>query len=67
MKILHTAIRPFMNYDSEPNHYYRPWLEQNIGKQGIDWDWRLDSINNENLLAIDFTNKENALFFELSW
>lgn len=26
---------------SDPNHYYRPWLEQHVGRQGWDWDWRL--------------------------
>ena len=25
---------------SDPNDHYRPWLEKNVGKQGIDWDWR---------------------------
>ena len=24
---------------ADPNDFYRPWLEQNIGKQKWDWDW----------------------------
>lgn len=26
---------------SDPNYHYRPWLEKNVGKQGIDWNWRI--------------------------
>jgi hypothetical protein len=26
---------------SDPNDHYRPFLEKNVGKQGIDWDWRI--------------------------
>jgi hypothetical protein len=25
---------------SDPNDHYRPWLEENVGKQHWDWDWR---------------------------
>lgn len=24
---------------SDPNAHYRPYLEQNLGTQGHDWDW----------------------------
>jgi hypothetical protein len=24
---------------NDPNEHYRPWLEENVGKQGRDWDW----------------------------
>jgi hypothetical protein len=23
----------------DPNNYYRPWMEANVGRQGWDWDW----------------------------
>lgn len=26
---------------SDPNDHYRPWLEQHVGRQGWDWNWRL--------------------------
>ena len=26
---------------ADPNDHYRPFLEQRIGRQGWDWDWRL--------------------------
>lgn len=31
----------------DPNHHYRPWLEKNVGKQGIDWNWRIASVTGE--------------------
>ena len=27
---------------SDPNVHWRPWLEANIGRQGWDWDWRIN-------------------------
>lgn len=27
-------------YSVDPNDHYRPWLEQNIGRQHWDWDWQ---------------------------
>lgn len=32
---------------SDPNYHYRPWLEKNVGKQGIDWNWRIASVTGE--------------------
>jgi hypothetical protein len=29
---------------ADPNDHYRPWLEENVGKQGRDWDWRPGSV-----------------------
>jgi len=26
---------------ADPNDHYRPWLEENVGKQGWDWDWKV--------------------------
>lgn len=64
---VHTAIRPFMRENQlEPNHHYRPWLEEHIGVQGLDWNWDIHSVNG-NLLAIDFANQEMATLFELTW
>jgi len=25
---------------NDPNDFYRNWLEKNVGRQGIDWDWK---------------------------
>lgn len=50
----------------EPNYHYRPWLENHVGEQGVDWQWRIHSTI-DNTLEIDFINLEDALLFELSW
>jgi hypothetical protein len=26
---------------SDPNDHYRPWIEQHVGKQRWDWNWRV--------------------------
>lgn len=31
-------------YSADPNNHFRPWLEQHVGRQGWDWDWRLGPI-----------------------
>jgi hypothetical protein len=34
-------------YDSiDPNDRWRPWLEQHVGRQGWDWNWRLNLEHN---------------------
>lgn len=38
---------------NDPNDHYRPWLEKNVGRQGIDWNWRIASIEGDTL-AIKF-------------
>jgi len=50
----------------EPNVHYRPWLEENIGRQGVAWDWDLSPQCFE-LLEIYFVNREHAMLFELTW
>jgi hypothetical protein len=52
---------------SEPNEHYRPWLESNIGEQGVDWQWYIDSVNSRDGLMIEFRHSEHAVLFELSW
>ena len=67
MKIAHISIRPFMRKgDAEPNEHYRPWLEENVGEQGVSWNWQIHSVDG-NELSIDFANKEHAILFELKW
>lgn len=58
---------PFMIGDYlPPNEKYRPWLEEHIGKQMIDWDWVL-SYSNSNIINIYFAQKEHAFLFKLRW
>ena len=67
MNTVHTAIRPFMRPgDEEPNEHYRPWMEEHIGEQGVDWNWRIHTVVN-NQLVVDFVDEEKATLFELTW
>lgn len=52
--------------DAEPNEHYRPWLEANIGQQGVDWDWEILSVV-ESTIRIIFSKEEDLLLFELKW
>lgn len=45
---------------------HRLWLEEHIGEQKINWEWRIRSAV-DNTLEIDFYEFEHALLFELSW
>ncbi len=51
---------------SEPNYYYRPWLEEKIGQQHKDWTWEIYSVQ-QNMLIVYFVRKEDATLFELTW
>ncbi len=69
VKNAHMSKRPFMisgDHTSEPNLYYRPWLEENVGKQSVDWDWDLCK-EDIDTLEIYFATKEHATLFELKW
>jgi hypothetical protein len=28
---------------ADPNDFYRPWLEEHVGRQGWDWNWGMGS------------------------
>ena len=67
MIVVHTSLRQFMPPGKpEPNEHYRPWLEEHVGLQGIDWNWAVHE-NNIDLLEIHFANREHATLFELAW
>ena len=31
-------------FSADPNDHYRPWLEEHVGRQGWDWDWRIGEV-----------------------
>lgn len=38
---------------ADPNDHYRPWLEENVGRQGWDWNWGMGNLDaTENRLTI---------------
>lgn len=55
---------------TDPNDFYRPWLEANIGKQGWDWQWGLGPFDvNDNKLTIKIRKKycKHKLTILLMW
>lgn len=67
MDIRYVAKRPFMlPGNPEPNEYYRPWLEKNIGEQREEWDWNLCR-QDLNVLEFYFDKELHGVLFELSW
>lgn len=43
----------------EPNEAYRPWLEENIGKQHDTWDWHIHSVVDSSIII--YSNNDAAL------
>ena len=58
---------------SDPNEWYREWLETNVGRQGWAWDWRIGPIVEvsdevgRDTIRIKFRKAEAATMFALRW
>ena len=59
---------------ADPNDHYRPWLEENVGKQGWDWNWKHHIVANDNevlddRVIIKFRKKHQdaALIAKILW
>ena len=55
---------------ADPNDHYRPWMEQNVGTQGWDWDWDIRAEDfPENRLTIRFRRgkEQQAVIAALRW
>lgn len=65
LKVNATSRRKFP-IGADPNAIIRPWLENNIGIQGIDWNWDIDP-NNFEYIEYYFANPLHATLFELAW
>ena len=52
---------------SDPNTWYRDWLETNVGRQGWAWDWRVSMVHPEvrDVLKIKFRRPQDATAFAL--
>ena len=67
MTIAHTSVRLFIAPgNEEPNRHYRPWLEEHVGVQGVNWNWHLNTSNGA-MVDIEFNDTEHAALFELTW
>lgn len=62
---------------SDPNNFYRAWLEKNAGRQGWDWEWRIKEIditasherilNIIDMLEVRFRDENVATMFALKY
>ena len=81
-KPVNAAGGGFIQMESaDPNDHFRPWLEQNVGRQGWDWEWRMGPItgaqgsaNGPTYLTGDYleikfrkAKAEYATMFKLIW
>jgi hypothetical protein len=53
---------------ADPNDHYRPYLEKYVGKQGIDWNWKIGNFENDSLFIKLRKGKEQyASFIAMKW
>ena len=55
---------------ADPNDFYRPWLEEHVGKQGWDWNWGMantDATNNRLTIKIRRKHAQWATMAALLW
>ena len=57
---------------SDPNTWYREWLETNVGRQEWTWDWRISNnmsyySDSPDQLCIKFRRAEDATMFILKF
>lgn len=54
-----------VSHQHDPNMAYRPWLENHIGQQGRDWDWRLSG--NDIELKVSKKHSKQLTIIALTW
>jgi hypothetical protein len=54
------------SWSADPNEIMRPSLEQDVGEQGIDWNWDVSKVMN-NAVAIYFMDATAAIKYKLIW
>lgn len=67
-----TGIGEYFEYveSADPNDHYRPWLEENIGPQGWNWNWGMvdnDAMNNTLTIKIRQRYSKYATIAALKW
>lgn len=48
-----------------PDKNWRPWLEENLGRQGYKWNWRM-SLTKVDCIDIRFLSRKMASYFILT-
>jgi len=57
-------------HSADPNDHYRPWLEQNVGRQGWDWNWGMadrDATDNRLTIKIRHKHEKYAIIIAMMW
>ena len=57
-------------FSADPNDHYRPWLEENIGRQSWAWDWKMansDAADNMLTLRVRRDKAEYATIAAMRW
>ena len=53
---------------ADPNDHYRPYMEKHIGRQGWDWDWRIDDFAKDTLtIRLRRRHQHHASVLALKW
>lgn len=53
---------------SDPNDHYRPELEKNVGRQGIDWKWDISKYNYDKIeIMFKKRYEKMAVYYQLKW
>lgn len=52
-------------YSADPNEHFRPWLEKNVGRQYLDWDWKMGATNDKITIKFRIGKKAMATAFLL--
>lgn len=67
-----SGVGPEFEYidSADPNDFYRPWLEEHVGRQGWDWNWGMGGMDaTENRLTIKIRQKyaKYATIAAMTW
>ena len=64
------AVWVDLGYSADPNDHYRYWLEEHVGRQGWDWDWRIGQVKPTGdtlVIKIRRGKEEYATIAALNW
>jgi hypothetical protein len=50
----------------DPNVKWRAWLEENVGNQGWEWDWKYPNNDTEATITIMFRRATDATVFAIT-